>query len=46
VKHHKYPQTEPLDKLQKLMKIDMSFSMWNARNVYRAGLLMTVTKEI
>jgi hypothetical protein len=26
--------------------MDMKFGMWNVRNLYRAGLLMTVVKEI
>jgi hypothetical protein len=28
------------------MTMDMRFSMWNVRSLYRAGLLMTVVKEL
>jgi hypothetical protein len=38
--------TDSFDKRPKLMKMDMRFGMWNVRSLYRAGLLMTVAKEI
>jgi hypothetical protein len=34
-------------KRHKLRKMDMRFDMWNVKSiVYRAGLLMTVSKEM
>jgi hypothetical protein len=35
-----------VDKQPKLRRMDMRFGMWNVRNLYRAGLLMTIAKEI
>jgi hypothetical protein len=35
-----------LDKLPDIRKMDMTFGTWNVRSMYRAGLLMTVAKEI
>jgi hypothetical protein len=48
IKCHKGSQTwmDSLDKRPKLRKIDMRFSTWNAGNIYRAGSLLTVMKEI
>jgi hypothetical protein len=34
------------DKQPKLRKMDVRFGTWNVRSMYRAGLLMTVGKEI
>jgi hypothetical protein len=38
--------TDSLDKRPKLRKIDMRFSTLNVRNLYRAGSLRTVGREI
>jgi hypothetical protein len=35
-----------LDKRPKLGKMGMIFGMWNIRNLYRAGLLKRVVKEM
>jgi hypothetical protein len=35
-----------LDKRRKLKKMDMRFGIWNVRNPYRAGSLMTVPQVI
>jgi hypothetical protein len=35
-----------LDKRPKIRKMDMRFGTWNVRNMYRAGLLMTVAEVI
>jgi hypothetical protein len=37
---------DSLDKRPKPGKMDIRFVTWNARSLYRAGLLMTVAKEI
>jgi hypothetical protein len=37
---------DSLDKRPKLRKMDMVLGMWNVRSLHRAGLLMTVAKEI
>jgi hypothetical protein len=37
---------DSLDKRPKLRKMDIRFCMWNVRNRYRAGSLMTIVKEI
>jgi hypothetical protein len=38
--------TDSLDNRSKLKKMDMRFSTWNVRSLYRAGSLMTVAKGI
>jgi hypothetical protein len=35
-----------LDKRTKLRNMDMRFGLWNVRSLYRAGFLMTVSKEL
>jgi hypothetical protein len=37
---------DPLVKRPKLRKMDTRFGTWNVRSMYRAGLLITVMKEI
>jgi hypothetical protein len=37
---------DSLDKRPQLNKMDVRFGMWNVRSLYRAGLLMTVEKQI
>jgi hypothetical protein len=39
-------RTDSMDKPAELKNTDMRFGMWNVRSLYRASLLMTVTKEI
>jgi hypothetical protein len=38
--------TDSLYELPKLREMDLRFGTWNERNLYRAGSLMTVAKEI
>jgi hypothetical protein len=35
-----------LHKRPKLRNMDMRFGMWNVRSLYRAGSLMTVSREL
>jgi hypothetical protein len=35
-----------LDKRPKLWNMDMRFGTWNVRSLYRAGSLMTVSREL
>jgi hypothetical protein len=47
-KFHKRPQIwmDFLDKVPKLRKMDMRFSMWNIQSLYRASLLIKVAREL
>jgi hypothetical protein len=47
-KYHKGPWTwtESSNKRSKLRESDMTFGTWNIKGLYRAGLLMRITKEI
>jgi hypothetical protein len=38
--------TDSLDKRPKRRNMDMRFGLWNVRSLYRAGSLMTVTREL
>jgi hypothetical protein len=38
--------TDSLDKRHKLRNIDMRFGTWNIRSLYRAGSLLTVSREL
>jgi hypothetical protein len=38
--------TDSLDKGLKLCNMDMRFGTWNVRSLYRAGSLMTVSREL
>jgi hypothetical protein len=38
--------TDSLDKRSKLRNMDMRFGTWNVRSLYRAGSLMTVSREL
>jgi hypothetical protein len=38
--------TDSLDKRPKLRNMDMTFVLWNVRSLYRAGSLMTVSREL
>jgi hypothetical protein len=38
--------TDSLDKRPKLRNMDMRFGTWNVRSLYRAGSLMTVSREL
>jgi hypothetical protein len=38
--------TDSLDKRPKLQNIDMRFGTWNVRSLYRAGSLMTFSREL
>jgi hypothetical protein len=42
------PQTraDSLDKRPKLWNMDVRFGLWNIRSLYRAGSLMTVSREL
>jgi hypothetical protein len=48
VKNLTEPRTgmDSLDKRPKLRNMDMRFGMWNVRSLYRAGSLMTVSREL
>jgi hypothetical protein len=47
-KYHKGPRnwSDSLDKQRTLRKMVMRFVTWKLRNLYTAGSLMTVTKEL
>jgi hypothetical protein len=38
--------TDSLDERPTLRNMDMRFGLWNARSLYRAGSLMTVSREL
>jgi hypothetical protein len=38
--------TEFLEKRHKRKNMDMRFGLWNVRSLYRAGSLMTVSREL
>jgi hypothetical protein len=38
--------TDYLDKRPKLWNTDMRFGLWNVTSLYRAGFLMTVSREL
>jgi hypothetical protein len=38
--------TDSLDKRPKLRNMDMRFGTWNVRSLYKAGSLMTVSREL
>jgi hypothetical protein len=38
--------TDSLDKRPKLRDMDMRFGTWNVRRLYRAGSLLTVSREL
>jgi hypothetical protein len=38
--------TDSLDRQPKLRNMDMRFGTWNVRSLYRAGSLMTVSREL
>jgi hypothetical protein len=38
--------SDSLDKQPTLRNMDMRFGLWNIRSLYRAGSLMTVTREL
>jgi hypothetical protein len=38
--------TDSLDKRPKWEKMDMRFGLWSVRSLYRAGPLMTVSREL
>jgi hypothetical protein len=40
------PSPDSLDKRPKLRNMDMRFGMWNVSSLYRAGSLMTVSREL
>jgi hypothetical protein len=44
--HEPWTWTVSLGKGPKLRNRDMRFGTWNIRNLYRAGSLMTVSKEL
>jgi hypothetical protein len=48
MKIHKKPWTwaDSLDNGPKRKKMDLRFGTWNARSMYRAGLLRTVVEEV
>jgi hypothetical protein len=39
-------RTDSLDKQPKQQNMDMRFGLWNVRSLYRAGSLMTVSREL
>jgi hypothetical protein len=44
--HKPQTWTDSLDKRPKLGNMDMRFGTWNVRSLYRAGSLMTVSREL